>query len=328
MQNLSGKSVLFFSPKFFNYENEIKSSLEKLGAKVVWFDDRPSNNAYSKGLIRINKNFLKNKIKNYYDGILAQLAGTKLDYLFFLNPESISSESLSKFKKAFPEAKCILYMWDSFKNRKQNLELLPLFNSKFSFDPQDSVAYGLKMRPLFYINTYTHKEANKIEYDFLFVGTAHSDRYIFVKKLSESTSIKQVKLYFYLSSKLLFVYKKMFEQAFRRVKYKEVSFNSLGHHDIAELMRSSKVVLDINHPKQIGLTMRTLETLGVQRKLITTNKDILNYDLYNKANILVIDRENPVLDPSFFDTPFEPSAPDLLFKYSIEGWISDIFELK
>lgn len=328
MQNLSGKSVLFFCPTFFNYEKEIQGALERLGADVVWFDDRPSNNVYSKALIRINKNFLKNKINNYYDSILEKLAGKKLDYLFFVNPESISLESLSRLKKAFPEAKCILYMWDSFKNRKQNLELLPLFTSKFTFDPHDAEKYDLKLRALFYTGAYRNKEAGNIEFDFLFVGTAHSDRYIFVKKLIAAANIKNAKLYFYLSSKLLFAFKKIFDKSFSQVKYSDVSFKSLGHHDIADLMCRSKVVLDINHPNQIGLTMRTLETLGVQRKLVTTNKDILKYDLYNEANILLIDREAPELNTAFFDVPFQPSAPELLFKYSIDGWISNIFELE
>ncbi|MGY0038960.1 hypothetical protein [Pedobacter sp. NJ-S-72] len=327
MKDLKGKSVLLFCPVFFNYEKEIKSVLEGLGAKVIWFDDRPSNDFLSKSLIRINKNFLKNKINIYYQNILKQVGGEEFDYLFFVNPESISFESLSKLKEAFPKAKSILYMWDSFKNRKQNLELLPLFTSKFTFDPHDAAKYGLKLRPLFYTDAYSQKETKEIHYDFLFVGTAHSDRYTFVKKLLDANGIKNFKLYFYLSSKLLFLFKRLFDRSFKLVKYKDVSFKSLSHSDISGFMSESKVVLDINHPNQIGLTMRTLETLGVQRKLVTTNKDILKYDFYNEANILLIDRENPKIDGAFFESPFLPSDSGTMFKYSIGGWTSEIFEL-
>ncbi len=41
MQELQGKTVLLLAPKFFGYELEIKKELENLGAKVLYFDERP-----------------------------------------------------------------------------------------------------------------------------------------------------------------------------------------------------------------------------------------------------------------------------------------------
>ncbi|MBB6502413.1 lipopolysaccharide biosynthesis protein [Pedobacter cryoconitis] len=327
MRSLSGKTILFFCPTFFNYEQEIKKALEDFGATVIWYDDRPSNNFYSKAVIRVNKNFLKNKIRRYYNEILDKNKDQKFDYLFFVNPESISVEILTKMQGLFPDAKRILYMWDSFKNRKQNLELLPLFNSMYTFDREDSISYNLKLRPLFYINTYGKKEDSSPKYELLFVGTAHSDRYTFVKKFCESNKLNNVKLYFYLNSVLLFFLKKLFDSSFKKVRYEDVSFTSLSHSEISSMMQQSKIVLDINHPKQIGLTMRTLETLGMQKKLLTTNKDILNYDFYNPANILLVERESPLLTEEFQKIPFEPLDLGTLFKYSISGWVSEIFEL-
>jgi hypothetical protein len=179
MKDLKGQSILFFSPRFFTYEKEIKKKLEELGASVKWFDDRPSNNFTSKALIRVNKNFIKKKTANYYNSILEQLQSDKLqfDYVFFLNPEAISADSLKKFKNEFNAAKFILYMWDSFQNRKGTEELLPFFNSKFTFDPSDAKKFKLKLRPLFYIDLYNAKQVDKLEFDFLFIGTAHTDRY-------------------------------------------------------------------------------------------------------------------------------------------------------
>lgn len=330
MKDLSGRSILFFSPQFFNYESEIKKKLEELGAAVIWFDDRPSNNFISKVLIRLNKNFIKNKIANYYKAIVEQLRLNKMqfDYVFFLNPEAISVDSLKEIKREFSEAEFILYMWDSFRNRKNTIEFLPFFDRKFTFDPQDAKNFNLQLRPLFYIDLYNKKQTDQTEYDLLFIGTAHTDRYKFVHKIVKQLSEKlNIKLYFFLSSKSLFWSKKIFDKNFRNVKYKSISFMPLTHKSNSELVHRSKVILDINHPKQIGLTMRTFETLGAQKKLITTNTDIVNYDFYDKNNVLVIDRLNPVIEESFFTEPFIPPDKEWQKKYSIKGWIIDLFDL-
>ena len=53
--NLKGKNILLISVKFFNYEILIKHELEKMGASVTLFDERPSNSFFSKAIIRIKK---------------------------------------------------------------------------------------------------------------------------------------------------------------------------------------------------------------------------------------------------------------------------------
>ena len=328
--NLKDKSILFFSPQFFNYEKEIKKKLEELGAIVLWFDDRPSNNFISKALIRINKNFIKNKIANYYKAILGQLKSNKkqFDYVFFLNPEAISVNSLKEFKSEFYNAKFVLYMWDSFKNRKNTIDLLPVFDSKFTFDPQDAKKFNLRLRPLFYIDIYNARQIEALKYDLLFIGTAHTDRYRFVSKIvTQLPKQLKVKLYFFLSSKPLFWAKKIFDKEFKKVRYRSISFIPLTHKSNSELIHVSKIILDINHPKQVGLTMRTFEALGAQKKLITTNPDVANYDFYDKNNILIIDRSNPVISDEFLTASNTLLDNKILLKYSIKGWISELFNL-
>jgi len=325
MGSISGKSILFFSPRFFAYEKEIKIALEKLGANVIWADDRPSNSFITKLLIRLNKNLLKGITEKYYNQVLNSLKENYFDYILFISPESLTRVSLKRIKDKFKSSKFIFYMWDSFEN-KQSIELLDLFDSILTFDSKDAENYNLKLRPLFYIETYKEKKENEIIYDLLFIGTAHSDRYKFIEKfIKPSFTGMNIKLYFFLSSKKLFWLKKFLNKDFRLVRYREVSFKSLSHKDNSNFMNESKVILDINHPKQVGLTMRTIETLGVQKKLITTNKNILNYDFYNKDNILVIDRNNPQIDMDFVKKPFNPSNDAILNKYSINGWIDDVF---
>lgn len=101
-------------------------------------------------------------------------------------------------------------------------------------------------------------------------------------------------------------------------------FEKKDSSEIADIVNQSKSVLDIQHPNQTGLTMRTIEMIGMNKKLITTNASIVNYDFYNKKNILIIDRDNPQIDVSFFSTPYEKLNPEIYQKYSLSSWILDV----
>ena len=327
--DLKGISILFFCPKYFGYELEIKRGLENMGAAVTSFDERPSNSFLSKVIIRTDRRFLTFKIKDYYQSILNRLIKSKkhFDYVLFVNPESVTREILLVYRKQFASARFIMYMWDSFNNKKNHIDLLPLFDAKFTFDSNDAKKYDLTLRPLFYINLYNAQKRKDI-FDLLFVGTAHSDRYIFVQKIkSLLPNNLKFKTFFYLDGKLLYFGKRMAEKSFRLVPYYEITFKSLSHKENAALVHQSKAILDINHPRQTGLTMRTFETLGAQKKLITTNASILNYDFYDKNNVLIIDRENPIIENSFLEGNITPTSKEILFKYSIEGWIHTLFNL-
>ncbi|MEK5777604.1 lipopolysaccharide biosynthesis protein, partial [Acinetobacter nosocomialis] len=66
--------------------------------------------------------------------------------------------------------------------------------------------------------------------------------------------------------------------------------------EIVELYAKSNIILDISHPGQSGLTMRTFEAIGAGKKLITTNTNIKEYPFYNANNIFIISRDELVLE--------------------------------
>jgi hypothetical protein len=99
----------------------------------------------------------------------------------------------------------------------------------------------------------------------------------------------------------------------------------LDYNEYIKISGNSRAIVDVEHPKQKGLTMRTFETLGKEKKLITTNGNIRAYDFYNDANISIIDRANPAINKEFIYLPFRPLPEILYYKYSIDGWLEDIF---
>jgi hypothetical protein len=324
---LDGKKVLFISPRFFGYEREIISKLRERNVEVDFVDDRPGNGTLYKALIRFgfgNSAFGRRYIRDYFRKSFQRISSP--DYVFVLTPEGFTEENALLLKEQFPKARFVLYMWDSFRNKPEGLKYLRLFDKTLTFDSADAEKYQMNFRPLFFIDDYRKEKVNK--YKISFIGTAHSDRYFLIKKILKQLSLpdSDVFTFFYFQSRFLFLYNKLFNPSFEDIRLSDIQYQSLGKAAVVDVVTGSCCVVDVHHPKQIGLTMRTLEVIGARKKLITTNSAIRAYDFFDEANICIIDRDNPKVDSAFLSTPMKNIPDNLYHKYSIDGWIEEIFK--
>lgn len=324
------KKILLFSAKFLGYHTEIKNKLEELGAIVDLFDERPKNSFTYKSLIRINKKLVKKPIEKYYKEIIKNKKDVKYDFILFIKGEVITLNSLKELKLSQSKAKFILYMWDSIVHNESIKELFPVFDSIYSFDPIDSKEYfNIKFRPLFYLDSYA-KIARinfKIKYNLIFIGSNHISKYPTLIKLREFCKTKKIKYFFfiYLQDIKLFYLWKIIYKEFRIAKKSDFEFKTISILESIDYIKNSFCLLDIEKSNQNGLTMRTLEALGAKKKLITTNKNIANYDFYNKNNILIIDRKNPIISKEFLTNKYIDLPIKTYNKYSIDQWLKDVF---
>jgi len=326
---LEGRRILLISPRFFGYEGRIAEQLESRGAKVTFVDDRPSNSTLSKILIRLSSAFIQRRLEAYHRSEIERLEGRAFDDILFIEPESCSTATIKRYKKAFPGARLILYMWDSFENKAGHVRgSLNLFDRTFSFDRSDSKEYAMSFRPLFFGRGFCPPMGESGNaYGLSFIGTIHSDRFRILKALktqAEQTGIP-VFIYPYLPSRLIFWLYKLTKREFWNVDQEDFRFDSLPYTEVLRVMSGSIAVVDIEHPGQRGLTMRTLEVIGACKKLITTNREVIHYPFYSPDRIQVIDRQVPMLAADFLKTPAEPLPSHLLAKYSLDEWINDLF---
>lgn len=327
---LSDKKILLICPKFFNYHKEIIYALEQMGAHVDYFDERPSNTAVGKALLRINKSLIAHKILSYYKNIVETISRNsyKYDYILIVKAEAIPKDVIKHLRKLNPDAKIIIELWDSISNNAQAEEKLGLVDKVFSFDRNDCTKYNMNFRPLFYIDKYNEvsKQNVKTQYDLLFVGTVHSDRYKVLKNMEKKLVSNGYKVfyYMYLPSKMLYYVRKYILRQFPGSSKSDFKFKSIGQDEVLSLVSKSKVILDIQHPHQTGLTMRTVEMLGANKKIITTNSDIKSYDFYIESNIQVVDRAISNLDMSFFESDYVPVKNEIKQAYSLESWLLEL----
>jgi hypothetical protein len=205
-------------------------------------------------------------------------------------------------------------------------DVIKYFDKVLTFDPDDARRLNIFFRPLFFSSGVQKGEVLNNGIDISFIGTGHSDRARIIEMIKKQCINLQLKYFFYLylQNRIIYHFFKITNKYFKQIKKSCFHFEHIDYDDYIKISENSKTIIDIEHPKQKGLTMRTLEVLGKEKKLITTNKNIKNYDFFNTSNILVIDRFNPVIDKNFVNTAYEPLPENIYYKYSIDGWLEDI----
>ena len=331
MSLFEDKKILLFAPRFFGYEKEISDNIQKKCKLCVFFDERANPNTFEKICIRLNfRNVIKRKINFYYQSIIDKFDASYFDYVIFLNPETITFDLLKKMKEKQKKAVFVIYMWDSFENKLHTKELLPLFDKKLSFNKKDCDDYNLTFRPLFFIDKYdsdkTKNNNSTCDIDLGFIGTIHSDRYKILKTIKNWAELSGLKTNYYMYFPSIILYYKYKIENIRKQKLtkKDFHFCSLNSSEVFDYISNCKVIIDIQHPKQVGLTMRTIEMLGLRKKLITTNDDIKNYDFYNEDNICIINRDNVIIDKTFLVSKYNNITDSFRQKYSIDSFTNDL----
>ncbi len=333
--DLKGKKILFVCPRFFGYENHIINELEVMGAEVSFLTDRPFDAPILSALTRLFPNLATRLTSKATLKVLKKFPdNTKFDVLFVINGQTLSKKFLTRFKSLNPESQSVLYIWDSLRNRKNLRGKFSYFDRIFTFDPADAKKYNLHFRPLFFANnlkrsdTPTHQAP---DYQLVFLGTMHSDRLKVIQSFTKHVpSHVKTFLYLYIQAPWVYWLYKITKKEYRRTSRSDFRFNPINHDLLDDIYSRSSIILDIEHPNQQGLTMRTLESIGGKKKLITTNRSIQHYDFYNTNNIAIIDRDKTDLqiDPRFWDAPYKEPDKFIVNKYTLRGWLEEVLDHK
>ncbi|WP_314318829.1 capsular biosynthesis protein CpsH [Paucilactobacillus nenjiangensis] len=327
---LKGKRILFCSPAFFHYEQEIVKKMEALGLIVDYYDERSVQKPFDRALLKIVPSIFNHKTREYYNRIIDANSKKDYDYILIVRADMITNEILEKLRLKYSKAKINLYLWDSFNNIVGIRSKLKFFDKIFTFDPVDAErSSSLIFRPLFFSESYSDRKKNQNEifkYKLSFIGTIHSDRYGLVNQVRKQISENKndTFTYMFLQSKWIFFVHKIFKKDFKNAKQSEFKTVSLNMSEVSKIESESEIILDVEHPKQTGLTMRTIEMLGMQKKLITTNVEVKKYDFYNPNNICVINRKRPLIDNNFLKSDYVPTPSKIYDKYTLESWVNDV----
>lgn len=322
--------VLLVAPRFFGYERDIRTELESRGALVDWLPDRPFDTPAMSALTKLRPQWVLPAADRLYQQRFNVLRPSSYDIVLVVNGQTLSSRMLTALRSANPGARFVLYLWDSLANRDGVIGNLNQFDRVCTFDPVDAKHFGLSLRPLFFGPAFTAKRTTEpFLHHLSFIGTAHTDRYEVVTAIQRGLdSDIRAYWYLYLQAPWVFHAYRWTRPGMRGARIGDFKFVPLDKAEVQRVFAGSLAVVDIEHQLQRGLTMRTFETLGSGRKLLTTNRHIAECELFRPENICIIDRRNPSIPRSFFDTPFIDLSSEMQRRYSISGWLDDVLDIK
>jgi len=328
---LQDKNVLFIARNFFSYDKAILDELEVRGAMVDLVYDVPFTSPLLKALLRKMRFLLAPLASRLIEHEITSFQTKSYDYVFVILGEGLTNRFYYRLKLLHPKAKMILYVWDGIKNNRQYLKRqFKYFDLVSSFDPVDSEKYSLNFKPLFYVppdNLLDQSNFNVNRHLVSFIGTSHSSRSKVLAKIRAQFSTKGnvIFIFEYLQAKWLYYLYNIWDQRYSSTPIDLISFKSMDYNSVLEVMMASKAILDLPHPNQSGLTIRSIEALGLKKKLITTNVNIVKYDFYNPSNVLLIKPDNPNVSEEFLYSDYFNLDQYIYDKYTVSEWLKSLF---
>lgn len=223
--------------------------------------------------------------------------------------DAVYEPVIGKWLKKF-NIPTFIYMWDG-KNRERlsGKQLFPVL----SFNPKDK-ELGMIYQQGFYYKDYLKDIPRSEEFDVFYCG----------RLKNRSEQVKRV---------CEFLVSGGFSTCFHIVADEKVDWGNnitiqtkeLTYRENVELSARSKAILNIVNPGELGtITLRCLEAMYLEKKLITNDKEIRQLDFYNPNNIFILDEE---LDyelqleqlRNFMNVPYQKQPQYILDKYDMNN---------
>ncbi len=313
------RNLLIIAPDASNIYQIILEGFQtftpEIGARVMLITTPPYKykNKTERVLNFLSKTFINRNIKViYHNQIIEERLKTlqdKYDLIFIIRPDLLTNNHLIFLKSKTP--KLIAYYWDTIAFFPRKKEIIPLFDKVYSFDTEDFKNYNLDLLTNFY---YYEPEPVEVEDTLFCISHLEKRRYQLFHRMGKYLEENNIN------------YRFMTRQSVEKLKspYIEYMKESIPYNEMLKLLNHYAVILDIAKPNQAGLSFRIFESLGMNKKIITNNRAVMEYDFYNPNNILVIDFENINIPKSFFETPFQPIDESIKQKYHLRSFVKTV----
>lgn len=262
--------IAIIGPSFFGYLETIAEQLKARGHAAVFFDERPSNSTLNKLFLRIAPRRLTGiAVHKHSKGLADQILTGGFTHVLFISSEVFTTDQAARLQKA--DLDCVRYAFDSNRNKRVMTALDPYVRAIASFDPEDCERLGYTYIALYAEMTDLERDLPR-DIDVMYCGSLHSNRPHYIQRLSKAARDLKMQTCFMLffQSKPLWFLRYGWDP--RRWSLLRMLNNiSFSRKDIMDAQLRAKVVIDIHHPAQTGLTMRFFEALACGAVVLTTN---------------------------------------------------------
>ena len=244
------------------------------------------------------------------------------DQILVLNADTFDHSTLEYMKKR--TNRFIIFLYDNL-DRCPVQDKLHFFDKIYSFDDKDIEKHGFeKLTNYNYLPFLSQEKQNPSE-DALYITSYDKKRIKQLEILSRKFEELRLKFDLYVIGK-----KSWKNQLMKPFSKNKIVFTRkrISHENLPEFYKRTKVILDLMRENQYGLSFRVFEAMALEKKIITDNEKIKNYDFYNPNNILVLNKDFSNITKEFFETPYQSLPEEIYKKYTLEKWVERVFNLK
>lgn len=332
------ENVLLVAPTFLDLYKDIINECETLGYNVDFIPEKAYKydpyNILRKNKFKLKKSLFERVLKKHWMTILKDAKYQKrYDYLLVVDGMALHHYLFSFLRRNNPSIKCINYLFDRTADVYQFNRNFHLFDRVVSFDPFDVKKYGLEFLPIYWVKGSDVSEESRLSV-FGF-GSFNSYRKEIFLKIQDELKDKGLKTYIKLYAlpiknetiyRIKYFVRKVLQLpehiSIEEYKSELVTFDRMSPDEFRRNILRSDVILDTSAPYQDGLTARFMWAVGAGKKVITTNRKVINYDFYSKDQVFIIGKEDfDGLTSFIISDTNEYDNTEKLMPYRIDNWI-------
>jgi hypothetical protein len=177
------------------------------------------------------------------------------------------------------------------------------FDAVFAFDPEDAKRYGFHYNRLIYTTPKLDGDI-KEDIDLFYIGKA-KDRLDSLLEVFEKAYSEGLKCDFSIVD--------VPEEKQRHSDL--IRYNvKIPYEEVIKKIRRSKCLVDVIQGESSGLTIKTVESVVYDKKLLTTNENIRNEIFYKDQNMMIYDSNKSIRD--FLSVPMIPNTQEEKYIFS------------
>lgn len=214
-------------------------------------------------------------------------------------------------------------------NQSYFKDIFPYFDKIYSYDKSECQQYGFYYLGQFLPYTFeqfktlrriTKNNPRSPNFRCFFVGQYRKERANILNKIAPILKSAHCSLDFNLDKGKDYPHENNNEHMFFK-------WNNFSYLENIERVIKSDVIFEINFKEQFGPSLRTIEALLLNKKLVTTNSKIVQYEFHSPEQIFILSDNNHTKLIDFLYQPFQPIPIDNLFAYSFDGIIAEITKI-
>jgi hypothetical protein len=230
---------------------------------------------------------------------------------FIVFDSLVDKDFIQWLKNNYPNSRIILWYWNPVKKTILPDSINDNICEKWTYSLRDSKQFNIKHNTTFYNKEIEIPKINNSEYDIFFIGRDKG-------RLNKLKSLKKEFNKMNLTSKFHITPTKRYMGYLNKNYEKNITYEKVLNN-----IANSKGILDILADPTDGLSLRPMESLFFEKKLITNSVYIRKYDFYDPHNIFILGDDNIKNLPKFIKGDYKKISQKIIDKYDFYNWINN-----